>query len=112
MNLQHSRQTAIVAGSSRGMGAAMAQTVAREGVSVVVDCARDEEGAESVCASIEEARLTARTCRADVADPAAGAELVRFALEQFGRLDILVNNASTSARVPSCKPPRRSWTAS
>ncbi len=100
MDLQLSGQAAIVTGSSRGIGAAIAQTLAREGVSVVVNCARDMEGAESVCGSIEAAGGTARICRADVGDPAAAAELVRFALDQFGRLDILVNNAGISARVP------------
>lgn len=98
MDLQLSGQVAIVTGSSRGLGAAIARELAREGVSVVINYAMDREGAESVCADIEAAGGQAAVCRADVGDLSAAEELVRFAVDRFGRLDILVNNAGQSIR--------------
>lgn len=93
-------QVAVVTGASRGIGAGIAQTLAREGVAIVVNYARDREGAEAVCAAIEAASGRAFPCQGDVGDPAAAARLVQCALESFGRLDILVNNAGAMGRTP------------
>ena len=100
MDLGLSGQVAIVTGSSRGIGASIARTLAGEGVSVVVNYARDEAGAESVRAAIEAEGGRAVVCQGDVGDPATGDRLVRQALDRFGRLDILVNNAGAMARIP------------
>jgi 3-oxoacyl-[acyl-carrier protein] reductase len=100
MDLQLAGQSAIVTGSSRGIGAAIARELAREGVSVVVNYARDREGAESVCADILERGGRASAFQADVGDRASAGRLVDFALKQYGGLDILVNNAGAISRAP------------
>ena len=98
MDLQMAGQVAVVTGSSHGIGSGIAKVLAREGVSVVVNYARDREGAESVRAAIEAEGGKASVFRADVGDPAAAAALVAHALDRFGRLDILVNNAGLMGR--------------
>jgi len=105
MDLRLSGQAAIVTGSSRGIGASIARTLAREGVSVVVNYARDEAGAKAVRAAIEADGGRATVCQGDVGDPATGERLVRHALDHFGRLDILINNAGAMARIPFIETP-------
>ncbi len=87
------RPVAIVTGSSRGIGAAIAQRLGRDGFNVVVNYAGNAAEAEVVAQSITAAGGQAITVQADVADPAAAARLFDQATEAFGRVDVLVNNA-------------------
>ena len=91
------QKVAIVTGSSRGIGAAVARRLAAEGARVVVNYARSEEAAQEVVRSIQAAGGQALACRADVADEAQMQALFDTALGHFGRLDILVNNAAALA---------------
>ncbi len=100
MDLQLSGQVAIVTGSSRGLGNSIARMLAEEGACVVINYARDKEGAESTHASIEASGGRSAVCQAEVGDPVAAEGLVRFAVDHFGRLDILVNNAGATAKAP------------
>jgi 3-oxoacyl-[acyl-carrier protein] reductase len=86
---------AIVTGSSSGIGRAVAGELASRGVKVVVN-SRDSRNAERVAAEINDAGGTAIGIGADVGLPAAGQQLVEAALNAFGRLDTLVNNAGIS----------------
>lgn len=86
-------RVALVTGGSRGIGAAVAQRLAAEGASVVVNYAGRADAAATVVASIEAAHGSAIALQADVSDPAACAALVEATVERFGRVDILVNNA-------------------
>jgi NAD(P)-dependent dehydrogenase (short-subunit alcohol dehydrogenase family) len=91
----------IVTGAGRGIGRAHALAFAREGASVVVndlgaglDGSGDSGGpAQGVVAEIEEAGGKAVASTDDIADWAGSGRLVETALESFGRLDVLVNNA-------------------
>ncbi|MFZ3570853.1 3-oxoacyl-ACP reductase [Streptomyces sp. BH097] len=95
--------TAIVTGAGRGLGRAEALELARLGANVVVNDfgqpGRDGSGeattgpAEQVVAEIEAAGGTATAHTGDVADHQQAEELVRLAIDTYGRLDILVNNA-------------------
>lgn len=86
-------RAAIVTGASRGIGRAIALTLAREGADVLVNYSGREVEALAVVDEIKAMGRQALAFRADVSDPAQAAAMVSAALDRFGRLDILVNNA-------------------
>ncbi|MCL6610887.1 MAG: 3-oxoacyl-[acyl-carrier-protein] reductase [Peptococcaceae bacterium] len=86
-------RAAIVTGSSRGIGRAIALALAREGADVLVNYTGREAEAGSVAGEIEAMGRRALTFRADVANAEEASRMVAAAVENFGRLDILVNNA-------------------
>ena len=86
-------KSAIVTGSSRGIGAEIAALFASEGASVIINCNEEVEEAEEVVGKIRSSGGVAELCVADVRDPAASDKLVDYALSRYGKLDILVNNA-------------------
>jgi 3-oxoacyl-[acyl-carrier protein] reductase len=86
-------RVAIVTGAARGIGAAIAQRLAAEGASLVL---ADLDGKVAETA----APLGAAPLVLDVTEPAAGSRLARTALEHFGRVDLLVNNAGTGGSKP------------
>lgn len=87
------RQTAIVTGASRGIGAAIARRLARDGLAVVVNYATSAAEAEALVADIARAGGTAIAAKGDVADSSAARGLFDAAIAAFGRADVLVNNA-------------------
>lgn len=84
---------ALVTGASRGVGAAIAKTLAREGASVIVNYFQSQAKAEAVAQAISDAGGKAIAVKADVTSASEVKAMVERALEAFGRLDILVNNA-------------------
>src|SRR5580658_5866911 len=89
-------KTALVTGASEGIGKAITQALAREGVDVAI-CARRKEPLEAVAAEI--ARATNRkivAIPADLTDPADAENFVKQGHAALGRIDILVNNAGSS----------------
>jgi NAD(P)-dependent dehydrogenase (short-subunit alcohol dehydrogenase family) len=86
-------KVALVAGASRGIGAATAQAFARSGAAVVL-AARDQQALDSVAASIRDKGGQALVVPTDVTDPAAVEHLVQQAVDTFGRLDAAFNNAT------------------
>jgi len=87
-------RVAIVTGSARRIGSAIARCLADEGAAVVVNGRTSGALAEEVAADIRSRGGRAIACLADITDPAAARHLVERAVEAFGRLDILVNNAA------------------
>jgi 3-oxoacyl-[acyl-carrier protein] reductase len=85
---------ALVTGSSRGVGRAIALAFAREGANVVVNYLRSEEKARQVVLEIESLGRKAIAVKADVSKINEVQEMVDECIKQFGRLDILVNNAA------------------
>jgi 3-oxoacyl-[acyl-carrier protein] reductase len=89
---QHNK-VAIVTGASRGIGAAIAERLASDGFTVVINYAGKAAEAEALAAKIEQAGGTALTAQADVSDAAAVERMFDAAEAAFGRVDVLVNNA-------------------
>lgn len=85
-------RVAIVTGSGRGIGHAIAMKLANDGARVVINDL-DEAPAKETAASIQQAGGEAATCVGDVTAPDFGQRIVATALERFGGLDIIVNNA-------------------
>lgn len=88
-------KSVIVTGGGQGIGRACAEAFAANGASVVVNDIDAQRCAE-VVAAIEQAGGKARACVADITDPARIDELVALACEQYGGLDVMLNNAGGS----------------
>src|SRR6201988_2158439 len=91
--MAQSTSTAIVTGASRGIGAAIATRLAADGFAVVVNYAGRAEEADAQVKRIREAGGTAAAIQADVSDADAMRRLFDRAESEFGRVDVLVNNA-------------------
>ena len=86
-------KVAIVTGASRGIGAAVAERLADDGFTVVVNYAGDSKSAEALVRKIETRGGHALTAKADVSDPNAVRGMFDAAEAAFGGVDVLVNNA-------------------
>jgi 3-oxoacyl-[acyl-carrier protein] reductase len=87
-------QVAIVTGSARNIGRAIARALAEAGASVVINAKSSAADADAVVREIRETGGQAVAKIADVGQPEAAASLIDAAIAAFGRLDILVNNAA------------------
>ena len=92
-------KVAIVTGSASGIGAATAVELSRRGWSVVVNCSKSLDAANQVARQCADAIVV----QADVGQDAECRRLAQAALEQWGRIDALVNNAGTTKFVPHPK---------
>lgn len=102
-------QTAVVTGASSGIGVVFAEALSECGVNVVI-CARREEKLKQVARSlnpVDGARVLAVPC--DVTNEEAVEEMVDRTVGEFGSLEILVNNAGTSAISPSTEMALEDW---
>jgi 3-oxoacyl-[acyl-carrier protein] reductase len=93
MKLDLNGKVALVTGASRGIGRAIATTLAAAGASVAVNYRANEEAAQAVVAEITGAGGKATAVQADVGRADEVERLVKTTLEAYGRLDVLVNNA-------------------
>src|SRR6201982_1231017 len=90
------KRVALVTGGSRGIGAAIAKRLAKDGASVAITYAKDVSAASAVVKAIEHNGGKAVAIQADAADVEAVKSAVEKAVATFGRLDVLVNNAGTA----------------
>jgi 3-oxoacyl-[acyl-carrier protein] reductase len=102
-------KVAIVTGAGRNIGRAIALQLAQAGASVVVNVRSNQVEADGVVREIEAAGGKAMAALADVADPGAVEVMAQAALKRFGRIDILVNNASLRREQPIDKMSYADW---
>ncbi|OLZ63058.1 polyketide synthase [Streptomyces sp. IMTB 2501] len=89
-------RVALVTGSSSGIGSAVARRLAADGMRIVVNSARSTAAGKALADELPDAVYV----RGDVADPADARRIVAAAIEAYGRLDVLVNNAGTTRFIP------------
>lgn len=97
---QHTEQSAIVTGASKGIGAAIAKRLAADGIAVIVNYAHGRDAAESVVGEIEKAGGRAIAVQADIGDAVGISKLFDAAERTFGGVDVLVNNAGIMKLAP------------
>ncbi|TMJ49058.1 MAG: 3-oxoacyl-ACP reductase FabG [Alphaproteobacteria bacterium] len=102
-------KVAIVTGAGRNIGRAIALTLAEGGASILVNARSNRTEAEAVVREIEAAGGSALVHIGDVADPKAVQAMADAALNQFGRIDILVNNAALRREKPFADMEYAEW---
>jgi 3-oxoacyl-[acyl-carrier protein] reductase len=102
-------KVAIVTGSSRGIGKAIAERFAAEGAGVTVNWVGSEHEAQAVADSIKDGGGDALSVRADVSSPSDVRNLVSSTVAHFGRVDILVNNAGVMITRPVLEATEDDW---
>ena len=100
MNKPLAGKVALVTGAAKGIGAGIAKAMAAAGATVVVNYVSDRDGANRTVAAIETASGRALAVQANISVVAEVERLFAEAVAAFGRLDILVNNASVFAFAP------------
>lgn len=101
----------VVTGGSRGVGRALCLAFAREGASVVVNYATRPDAAEEVVREVEKLGQRAIAVGADVATWEGAEKVVKAAIESFGRIDVLVNNAGFTRPAMLHKMSEEDWQA-
>jgi len=100
---------ALVTGSSRGIGRAIALALAAEGADVAVNCSSSIKKAEEVAREIRSLGRQSMVIKADVADKASVEKMVDETVGHFGKIDILVNNAGIATIAPSETLEEKVW---
>ena len=113
--MKHENKVAIVTGASRGIGKAIAMALAKEGASVIL-AARTEVPSRYISGTIRETAEEiqslggrALSIRTDVTDEKQVAAMMQRTVEEFGKIDILVNNAATNRPAPFHEMPLKHW---
>jgi len=101
--------TALVTGSTRGIGLAIAKRFCHDGIDVIANYRTDEEQAKKALRELREIRPTARAIRADVCDETQVRRLISEALRGGSGIDILVNNVGSFAFTPLLETPLDEW---
>jgi len=102
-------KVAIVTGGSRGIGSAIAMELAKQGVKIVINYASRKELADKMVAEINELGVEALAVQADVSVSSEAANLVQAAVDHFGKLDFLINNAGITRDTTFKKLSEEDW---
>lgn len=101
---------ALITGSATGIGRAIAVALAEAGADVACHC-RKAGDAEEALAAIRKTGRSAIEVSGDVADPQTPVRIVEKVTEEFGRIDVLINNAGTIRRAPAVEFSEEDWAA-
>ena len=102
-------KVAVITGSSSGIGSAIALAFAKEGAAVAVDYRSHPGEAKEIVDQVESFGGKAISVHADVSSPEDVKNLIHKAVEEFGRLDVMVNNAGTEEKMPFLETPLDVW---
>lgn len=102
-------KVALVTGSSVGIGEAIAKRFAKEGAKVAINYKSNDEGANRVVAEIAEAGGIAKPFKADVSKVPEIERLIQTVIDEYGRIDVLVNNAGVFRTVPIMETTEEIW---
>ena len=86
-------KTVLITGGSRGIGKCIAENLAKDGFNVVLNYNKSEKQAKQIKKELEEQGINIEICKADVSKREEVKKLVKFALNKFGNIDVLINNA-------------------
>jgi 3-oxoacyl-[acyl-carrier protein] reductase len=104
-----SGRVAVVTGSARNIGRAIALELARAGAAVMINARTSAADAEAVAEEIRGAGGRSAVHLADIGDPAASAAMIAATVDSFGRLDVLVNNAAVRREIDFARLDYREW---
>lgn len=104
-----SGRAAIITGSANNIGRSVAVQLARAGASIVVHAKSNQSGVDETCRLVREAGGTAMAHLADLTNEAEAEGLVKAAIDAFGRIDILVNNAALRRNTPYLEMSLDQW---
>ena len=96
-------RVALVTGSSSGIGSAVAEAFASNGYNLVINYSSNPERAKETVANCEKVGSEVVSIKCDVSNENEVLEMISICEQQFGRLDVLVNNAGTTMNVPPKK---------
>ncbi|MCH7568371.1 MAG: glucose 1-dehydrogenase [Nanoarchaeota archaeon] len=102
-------KVALITGSSRGIGRAIALLFAREGAKVIVNCSKSENQAKEVVEKIKKIGSEAIAIKCDVSNEKEVKKMINKAIKKFGKIDILVNNAGIVYDIPLFKKTLEQW---
>ena len=108
MDLRLDGKVALVAGASRGIGKAIAKSLAGEGCNLVL-CARKEAPLNETAEEIRATGVQVNTIALDLVEPSAGTELVEAAMKAFGKVDIYIGNVGGNRRKPLIETTDQDW---
>lgn len=107
--MQLQNRVAVVTGSSLGIGRAIALAFAAEGAAVAVDYRSHPDQAKQIVDQVKGFGGKAISVHADVSNPEDVKSLIQNAVEEFGRLDVMVNNAGVHEKMPFLETPLDVW---
>jgi len=107
--VQLENKVAIVTGSSLGIGRAIAVAFGREGASVAINYRSHPDEGDQAVQEIEKAGGKAISVKADVSEPEEVKGLIQKTVQEFGRLDVMVNNAGIEQKFPFLETPLDVW---
>jgi len=97
--MSNDRPVGLVTGAATGIGSSVALALAKNGYDVVINYSRSEEAAKKTARDVESAGARTSVYRCDVSDDAGVRAMLEATKQQFGRLDVLINNAGTTIDV-------------
>lgn len=106
---EESGRVTIITGSARNIGRATALALAADGISVTVHARQDQEGVDETVALVEQVGVEACGHLSDITTEDGAASLIQAAMDRFGRIDILINNASIRRNAPLTEISLNEW---
>jgi 3-oxoacyl-[acyl-carrier protein] reductase len=107
--LEFEGKVALVTGSSRGIGKAVALDMARKGARIVLNYASNDEAAQSALSEVLRESPGSRMYKADISSMEQVHDMIRHIREDMGRVDIIVNNAAITRDKPLAMMPEEDW---